>query len=36
MLGCIHMCPIHPLVYHPYESLGEGYVSYMTIIWGGL
>ena len=30
------MCPIHAHVYHPYESLGEGYVVYLTIIWGDL
>ena len=29
------MCLIHPLFYHPYEYLGEGYVAYLTIILGG-
>ena len=36
MIGWIQMYQIHPLVYHPYEYLGEGYVSYITILSGNL
>ena len=36
MFGCIQMYPIHPLVYHPYEYLGEGYAAYITILCSGI
>ena len=36
MLGWIQLCPIYPLVYHPYEYLGEVNVAYLNIICGGL
>ena len=36
MLGWIQIYPIHHLVYHTYEYHGEGYVAYISIIWGGL
>ena len=33
MIVWVLMCPIHPMVDHPYISLGERYVTYITILW---
>ena len=36
MLEWIYLCPTHPLVHQPYKYLGEGYVTYIDIILGGI